>query len=63
MRQLFASWFGIVLAGRNERAGNTGISHWVEHLMFNGTPSFPSGEFWTGLYLVKEDTGNAFYLA
>jgi len=39
----FMVWYRV--GSRNERAGNTGISHWVEHLMFNGTPSFPSGEF------------------
>jgi zinc protease len=36
-------WYRV--GSRNERAGNTGISHWVEHLMFSGTPTFPSGEF------------------
>ena len=33
------------VGNRNERAGITGISHWVEHLMFSGTPTFASGEF------------------
>ncbi len=36
-------WYRV--GSRNERAGITGISHWVEHLMFNGTPTFPGGEF------------------
>lgn len=36
-------WYRV--GSRNEQSGFTGMSHWVEHLMFNGTPSFPSGEF------------------
>jgi len=39
----FMTWYRV--GSRNERAGITGISHWVEHLMFSGTPTFPSGEF------------------
>lgn len=29
----------------NEDDSNTGISHFLEHLMFKGTPSHPAGEF------------------
>jgi zinc protease len=32
------------VGSRNEKPGITGISHWVEHLLFTGTPSFPGGE-------------------
>ncbi len=28
----------------NERPGITGISHWVEHMLFKGTPDIPKGE-------------------
>ncbi|MGE5602857.1 MAG: M16 family metallopeptidase, partial [Nitrososphaerales archaeon] len=33
------------VGSRNERAGTTGISHWVEHMLFKGTPTYPQGEF------------------
>ncbi|MBN8621435.1 MAG: insulinase family protein, partial [Anaerolineae bacterium] len=37
------SWWVLYRVGsRNERTGQTGISHWVEHMMFKGTPSFPA---------------------
>ena len=35
----FMIWYRV--GSRNERPGITGISHWVEHLLFTGTPSFP----------------------
>jgi zinc protease len=39
-----ASWYVAYRIGsRNERTGQTGISHWVEHMMFKGTPRFPAG--------------------
>jgi zinc protease len=31
------------IGSRNERTGTTGISHWVEHMMFKGTKAFPAG--------------------
>lgn len=31
------------VGSRNERTGHTGISHWVEHMMFKGTSQFPAG--------------------
>ncbi|MGI8913430.1 MAG: M16 family metallopeptidase [Chloroflexota bacterium] len=31
------------VGSRNEVAGTTGLSHWVEHLLFDGTPTFPKG--------------------
>ncbi len=38
------SWWVLYRVGsRNERTGNTGISHWVEHMMFKGTDQFPTG--------------------
>lgn len=38
-------WVWYRVGSRNERSGITGISHWVEHMLFKGTPSFPQGEF------------------
>jgi zinc protease len=36
------SWWVLYRIGsRNERTGQTGISHWVEHMMFKGTDTFP----------------------
>ena len=35
----FMIWYRV--GSRNEIPGITGISHWVEHMMFKGTPSFP----------------------
>lgn len=32
------------VGARNEVPGITGISHWVEHMMFKGTPRFGKGE-------------------
>lgn len=36
-------WIWYRVGGRNEYPGKTGISHWVEHMMFKGTPTFPKG--------------------
>jgi zinc protease len=33
------------VGSRNERTGLTGVSHFIEHMMFNGTPKFGPGEF------------------
>jgi zinc protease len=32
------------VGARDERPGQTGISHWLEHLMFRGTPRYPRGQ-------------------
>ena len=37
----FMIWYRV--GSRNEKPGITGISHWVEHMMFKGTPEFPDG--------------------
>ncbi len=38
------SWWVLYRIGsRNERTGQTGLSHWVEHMMFKGTETFPGG--------------------
>ncbi len=38
----FWAWYRV--GSRNERPGRTGIGHWVEHMLFKGTPRFPKGE-------------------
>ena len=37
-------WLAYKVGSRNEPTGRTGISHWVEHMMFKGTPAFPAGK-------------------
>jgi zinc protease len=37
-------WVWYRVGSRNEVPGITGISHWVEHMLFKGTPNFPQGE-------------------
>lgn len=36
-------WVWYRVGSRNEPSGYTGISHWVEHMLFKGTPEHPSG--------------------
>ncbi len=36
-------WVWYRVGSRNEPAGQTGISHWVEHMLFKGTPDMPGG--------------------
>jgi zinc protease len=36
-------WVWYRVGSRNEHLGITGISHWVEHMLFKGTPAFPKG--------------------
>jgi len=38
-------WVFYRVGSRNEKPGTTGISHWVEHMLFKGTEQFPRGEF------------------
>ncbi|MEM7130672.1 MAG: pitrilysin family protein [Chloroflexota bacterium] len=38
-------WIYYRVGSRNELPGKTGISHWVEHMLFKGTDLFPRGEF------------------
>ena len=37
-------WLWYRVGSRNELPGITGISHWVEHMLFKGTPDKPKGE-------------------
>ena len=38
-------WTFYRVGSRNELPGSTGLSHWVEHMLFKGTETFPRGEF------------------
>jgi zinc protease len=38
------SWIWYRVGSRNEPVGKAGISHWVEHMLFKGTPQIPAGE-------------------
>ncbi|MGD8849399.1 MAG: pitrilysin family protein, partial [Anaerolineales bacterium] len=40
---LISSWIWYRVGSRNEKPGSTGISHWVEHMQFKGTPKYPAG--------------------
>ena len=37
-------WVWYRVGSGDELPGTTGISHWVEHMLFKGTPQFPKGE-------------------
>lgn len=39
---LISSWIWYRVGSKDETTGRTGISHWVEHMQFKGTPTFPS---------------------
>jgi zinc protease len=38
-------WVYYRVGSRNERPGLTGISHWVEHMLFKGSERYPQGQF------------------
>jgi zinc protease len=39
---IISHWVWYRVGSRNEVPGLTGVSHWVEHMQFKGTPQFPS---------------------
>jgi zinc protease len=39
---IVSHWVWYRVGSRNEIPGKTGLSHWVEHMQFKGTPSFPA---------------------
>ncbi|MCK6540307.1 MAG: insulinase family protein [Anaerolineales bacterium] len=39
---IVSSWLWYRVGSRDETQGRTGISHWVEHMQFKGTPQFPA---------------------
>ncbi|MBP9040891.1 MAG: insulinase family protein [Anaerolineaceae bacterium] len=40
---IISHWVWYRVGSRYEVPGKTGISHWVEHMQFKGTPRFPAG--------------------
>jgi zinc protease len=40
---IISQWIWYRVGSRDEIPGITGISHWVEHMQFKGTPAFPAG--------------------
>src|SRR6266568_4707639 len=52
-------WVWYRVGARNEHIGITGVSHWVEHMMFKGTHTFGKGQI---MQQVAENGGtlNAF---
>lgn len=40
---IISHWVWYRVGSRNETPGLTGLSHWVEHMQFKGTPAFPAG--------------------
>ncbi len=40
---LISHWVWYRVGSRNELPGKTGLSHWVEHMQFKGTPRYPAG--------------------
>ncbi len=60
-----AMYFFFKVGSRNERPGITGISHFFEHMMFNGAKKYGPGQFDTEMeknggnnnaYTTKDDT-------
>jgi len=43
-RPLVGVWIWYRVGGRNELPGTTGVSHWVEHMLFKGSRRFGKGE-------------------
>ncbi len=41
---IISQWIWYRIGSRDEVPGMTGASHWVEHMMFKGTPQFPLGQ-------------------
>jgi zinc protease len=39
---LISHWLWYRVGSKDESTGKTGISHWVEHMQFKGTPQFPA---------------------
>lgn len=40
---IISHWLWYRVGSRFEKTGFSGISHWVEHMQFKGTPRFPAG--------------------
>ena len=46
---IVSCWMWYRVGSRNEVPGTTGLSHFVEHMQFNGTPEFPVGEIFPAI--------------
>ena len=56
---IISHWVWYRVGSRDEAPGITGVSHWVEHMLFKGTPAFPAsvldkaisreGGFWNAM--------------
>jgi zinc protease len=46
---IISQWIWYRVGSRDEVPGLTGASHWVEHMMFKGTPQFPLGALDRGI--------------
>lgn len=56
---IVSNWIWYRVGSKDEIAGKTGISHWIEHMMFKGTPDYPAsvldkaisrdGGFWNAM--------------
>lgn len=63
---IISSWIWYRVGSRDEPSGVTGASHWVEHMLFKGTPTFPStvldkaisreGGFWNAMTFIDWTT-------
>jgi zinc protease len=39
---IISAWIWYRVGSKDEPTGHTGLSHWVEHMQFKGTPQFPA---------------------
>jgi zinc protease len=56
---IISHWIWYRVGSRDEKPGNTGVSHWIEHMLFKGTPQFSAsvlektisrdGGFWNAM--------------
>ncbi len=46
---IISHWLWYRVGSRDEIPGKTGVSHWVEHMQFKGTPKFPADEIETAI--------------
>jgi len=53
---VIACWAWYSVGSRNEQPGQTGISHWVEHMLFKGTPAWPKGRIMRAISRVGGDS-------
>jgi len=54
-----SSWVWYHVGSVNEHPGITGVSHWVEHMMFQGSPHYRKGEIDRAIFAIG-GTSNAF---